>query len=110
MMLESILSPMRALFGLIIIPPWLKTRSTGAEVAGTDCTFIASLNLFKLGNSLGLLCQNSRQSSGSSSSSSSILASSSAHIVKYLWYSDSDVVAISFTDVPVFGQEYLARS
>ena len=67
----------RALWcGLIMIPPWLKTLSTGADVAGTDCTFIASSN--SLDNSFMFFFQNSKQSWTSSPH---------WHIARYFWYS-----------------------
>jgi len=102
MMLESVLSPMWALCGLIIIPLWQKRAPLLPKWLGLNAiNWVAPCVCY---------ARIRDKSSGSSSSSSSILASSSAHMVKYLWYSDSGVVAISFTDVPVFGQEYLARS
>ena len=47
--LDSILSLSFALCGLIMIPPWLNTRSMGELLAGTDSTLIAR------GKSLGRL-------------------------------------------------------
>ena len=41
MRLLSILSESLALWGLMIIPPWLKTRSMGEVLAGTDSVLIA---------------------------------------------------------------------
>ena len=75
---DNIVSLRRALCGLIMIPPWLNTLSTGADVAGTDCTFIASSNSF--GNSIMFLFQNSKQSWTSSPH---------WHMAKYFWYSAS---------------------
>ena len=75
---DNIVSLRRALCGLIMIPPWLNTLSTGADVAGTDCTFIASSNSFS--NSIMFLFQNSKQSWTSSPH---------WHMAKYFWYSAS---------------------
>ena len=85
--LDSILSLSFALYGLIMIPPWLNTRSMGELLAGTDSTLIAR------GKSLGRLFlftnQKYRQALGPFS-----LWSNSAATSKYLWYWDATDVFI----------------
>ena len=90
------------LCGRMIIPPCENTRSTGADEAGTVCTFIASWN--RIGRSCLFLCQNARHSSSPSLSQ--------LHMVKYFWYSASSVSGCEVDDEDAAGElrQYRAKS